>query len=115
MVGGSSVDVKARTVTMAKAEQTAATRHKRAPMAAALGAGSGAVFALVMTLFVVASPGEAAAGARSTPLSFFAVWAICLVIALVLAVVGLRIRVAAPAEPVHDMSDRPAAEPIEER
>ena len=81
----------------------------------AAGAAAGAVFALVMTLFVVASPGEAAAGARSTPLSFFAVWAICLVIALVLAVVGLRIRVAAPAEPVHDMSDRPAAEPIEER
>lgn len=81
----------------------------------AAGAAAGAVFALVMTLFVTTSSGEGAAGPHSTPLSFFAVWAICLVIALVLAVVGLRIRVAAPAEPADDVSDRAAAEPIEER
>ncbi|MFK4804347.1 MFS transporter [Microbacterium sp. ZW CA_36] len=81
----------------------------------AAGAAAGAVFALVMALFVATSPGEGAADARSTPPSFFAVWAICLVIALFLAVVGLRIRVAAPAEPAHDVSDRPAAQPIEER
>jgi MFS family permease len=81
----------------------------------AAGAAAGAAFALVMTLFMVTSTGEGAAGAHSTPLSFFAVWAICVVIALVLAVVGLRIRLAAPAEPAHDVSDRPAAEPIEER
>lgn len=81
----------------------------------AAGAAAGAVFALVMTLFVTVNSGGGTAGPRSTPLSFFAVWAICLAIALILAFVGLRIRLAASVEPSYDVSDRPAAEPIEER
>ena len=79
----------------------------------AAGAAAGAVFALVMTLFVATSGDGVETAARATPLSFVAVWAICLVISLVLAVVGLRVRT---AEPLHDTSNPPAAaEPIEER
>lgn len=81
----------------------------------AAGAAAGAVFALVMTLFVTMSSDGGVTGARSTPSSFVAVWAICLVISLVLAVVGLRVRVAATAEPLRHMPHPPAAEPIEER
>lgn len=81
----------------------------------AAGAAAGAVFALVMTLFVITSGDDGATGARSTPSSFVAVWAICLVISLILAVVGLRVRVAATAEPLDNAPIPPAAEPIEER
>lgn len=80
----------------------------------AAGAAAGAVFALVMTVFMSAHAGGGAAGGQSTPSSFFAVWAICLAIALVLAVVGLRVRVAAPPEQSPD-PDRSVTEPIEER
>lgn len=80
----------------------------------AAGAAAGAVFALVMTLFVTTSNDGGATGPRSTPSSFVAVWAICLAISLVLAVVGLRVRVAAAA-PLRETSSPPAAEPIEER
>ncbi|MCI0157797.1 MFS transporter [Leifsonia shinshuensis] len=80
----------------------------------AAGAAAGAVFALVMSLFVVAPAGGGAAGDHSAPSSFFAVWAICLVIALVLAVVGMRIRVGPPAQEPHD-SGRAVTEPVEER
>lgn len=80
----------------------------------AAGAAAGAVFALVMTLFVATSGNGGTTGSRSTPFSFFAVWGICLVISLVLAAVGLRVRVSASAEP-HETAEPPAAEPIEER
>lgn len=82
----------------------------------AAGAAAGAVFALVMTLFMTAGViGEGGTGPRSTPMSFFAVWAICLVISLLLAVVGTRVRVAAAVEPAADLSEPSTAEPIEGR
>jgi MFS family permease len=78
----------------------------------AAGAAAGAVFALVMTVFMTTSPSiEGSAVPRSTPLSFFAVWAICLVISLVLAVVGTRVRVVAAGEPALDRAVSPVAAP----
>lgn len=81
----------------------------------AAGAAAGAVFALVMTLFVATASDSGATVSRSTPTSFVAVWAICLVISLALAVIGLRVRVARSAGPIDDASHSDAPEPIEER
>ena len=77
----------------------------------AAGAAAGALFALVMTLFVtVESAGGGPAIARSTPMSFFAVWATCLVICLALAGVGLRVSADLQSD---SLPARP--EPVEER
>ncbi|MER7283808.1 MFS transporter [Dactylosporangium sp. NPDC000244] len=60
----------------------------------AAGAAAGAMFALVMSLFVTARTVEGVVTTQSTPTSFFAVWAICLVIALALSILALRMRMA---------------------
>lgn len=72
----------------------------------AAGAAAGAVFALVMTLFTaVGTVGEGTP--HATPMSFIAVWSICLVISLVLAGVGLRVRTASSSssEPSPDLTE----------
>ncbi|MFF5109811.1 MFS transporter [Streptosporangium sp. NPDC000509] len=82
----------------------------------AAGAVAGAVFALVMSLFVTTRSVEGSTAVSSTPLSFFAVWGICLAISLALSALALRMRVA--REPDTDETstvESPTAEPIEER
>lgn len=83
----------------------------------AAGAAAGAVFALVMSLFTISLIRDGTATVQSTPMSFFAVWGVCLFICLALAAISLRFRVrepeglATPTEPMSESSKLGSLDP----